>query len=384
MALARHGRGVRRTAAAFASQVHPVFMLPPVAVSWFGAALAGEFALGVAAVHSLAVFFAVYTAHVRDGYVDFHVRGEDGDHPLTALGCRVALVAATTGFAACLLALFVLAGPLATLLTAPCWVVGYLHAPHLDTNPVTTTLGYPFGIALSLAGGYVAQTGALAGRTVALAAVFLVALSGVKIVDDAQDYDYDRTIDKRTVAVVLGLGRARRVGFGLVVGGLVLVAVLAAVRVFPTGAILAVFAFGAVAAVARRADPELATMLLVRGAYLFLAGLVVAVWYRPLQSPPPVDITVLGPYTYLATELVFGAIALALLVRADALRAAAGTVATLYPVAYLWDWYTLEVGVFAIPMRTGVEVLGIPLEEHLFMVVVPALVVGVHETRRRA
>jgi hypothetical protein len=38
------------------------------------------------------------------------------------------------------------------------------------------------------------------------------------------------------------------------------------------------------------------------------------------------------------------------------------------------------VGVFAIPMRTGIELLGIPLEEHLFMLVVPAMVVGVHET----
>lgn len=89
---------------------------------------------------------------------------------------------------------------------------------------------------------------------------------------------------------------------------------------------------------------------------------------------------VFGPYTYLATEVVFGAAAIALLVRADALRRAARTIAVLYPVGYLWDWYTLEIGVFAIPLRTGVELLGIPVEEHLFIVVVPALVIGVHET----
>jgi len=94
------------------------------------------------------------------------------------------------------------------------------------------------------------------------------------------------------------------------------------------------------------------------------------------------DITVLGPYTYLATEVVWGAIALALLIRADALRSAARTIVALYPVAYVWDWYTLKVGVFAIPMRTGVEFLGIPIEEHIFMVVVPALVIGFHETLR--
>ncbi len=88
----------------------------------------------------------------------------------------------------------------------------------------------------------------------------------------------------------------------------------------------------------------------------------------------------LGEYTYLASEVFFGAVALALLVRADALRRAAVTIAVLYPVAYVWDWYTLAIGVFEIRLRTGVNLLGIPVEEHLFIVVVPALVLGVHET----
>lgn len=94
------------------------------------------------------------------------------------------------------------------------------------------------------------------------------------------------------------------------------------------------------------------------------------------------DVTVFGPYTYLVTEVIWGTAALALLVHADALRQAARTIAVLYPFGYLWDWYTLEVGVFSIPMRTGVEVLGIPIEEHLFIVVIPAMVVGAHETLR--
>ncbi|WP_353634308.1 lycopene cyclase domain-containing protein [Halobacterium sp. NMX12-1] len=89
---------------------------------------------------------------------------------------------------------------------------------------------------------------------------------------------------------------------------------------------------------------------------------------------------VFGPYTYLASEVAFGALAVALLYRAGALRRAGVTVAALYPVAYVWDWYTLTIGVFAIQLRTGVDFLGIPVEEHIFMVVVPALVVAFHET----
>lgn len=92
------------------------------------------------------------------------------------------------------------------------------------------------------------------------------------------------------------------------------------------------------------------------------------------------DIGVFGRYTYLLTEVFWGAIALGLLGRANALGRAARTVCTLYPFAYVWDRYTLDVGVFDIPLRTGIDVAGIPIEEHLFIVVVPSLVVGFHET----
>jgi lycopene cyclase domain-containing protein len=95
------------------------------------------------------------------------------------------------------------------------------------------------------------------------------------------------------------------------------------------------------------------------------------------------DITVFGAYTYLVTELLWGTIALSLVAYAGVWRGAARTVLILYPPAFVWDWYTLEVGVFAIPMRTGVELLGIPLEEHIFILVVPAMVVGTYESLRK-
>ena len=91
-----------------------------------------------------------------------------------------------------------------------------------------------------------------------------------------------------------------------------------------------------------------------------------------------------GEYTYLATEVAWGLVAVGLLYRADAFVQAGRTVAALYPIAYLWDWYTLHIGVFEIRLRTGIDLLGIPIEEHIFMVVVPALVIGLHETLLRA
>jgi len=284
MAVSRHEPGVFGAGRALASQVHPIFMLPPLATSLFGGLLAAGVDLRVSGLHALAMFFAVYTAHVKDGYVDFHVRGEDDDHPLTVGGCQGALVSAALGFLACLAGLWWLVGPGAALVTLPTWVIGYTHAPQLDLNPVGATMGYPVGIALALLGGYYAQATAFSPRVLALAAVFLVLLTGIKIIDDEKDYDYDRSIDKRTVAVVLGPRGARRLALSLLVLAMGSVAALAVLLpgVPPTAAGAAVV-FGAVLAVAYRAESTLATMLLIRGSYLFLAVLVAAVWFRPLS-----------------------------------------------------------------------------------------------------
>ncbi|WP_248895991.1 lycopene cyclase domain-containing protein [Haloplanus halobius] len=379
MTLARHGTGPRATLAAVASQVHPVFMAPPLAASGFGAVLGGFTAPRLTLLHLLVVFWALYTAHVVDGLVDFHHRGEDDDHPLTRRGCHLALAGSTAWVFVGVVGLAILVDPVAALLSLPGWIVAILHAPRLDTHPVGATLGYPVGIGFALLGGYYVQTRTLSTTALAFAAIFVTVLAGIKVVDDATDYAYDRSIGKRTVAVVVGRDGARRLATALMGAGMTAVLALSLTGVVPRSSALAVVPFVTVALVARRADAALATKLLVRASYLFFAVLVLAVWLRPLAGVSVPDVTALGPYTYLATEVVWGAVALALVVRAGAVRAAARTVAVLYPVAYVWDWYTLTVGVFAIPMRTGVDLLGIPVEEHLFILVVPAMVVGVHE-----
>ena len=284
MTVARRGGGPASALRGLASQVHPVFMLPAVATSLFGAVLARHVSLPLAALHALAVGFALYTAHVKDGYVDFYARKEDETHPLSPRGCRLALALATVGFGACTLLLGVAVGVGAVALTLPGWVVGYFHAPQLDTNPLGATLGYPAGVTLALLGGFYVQAETLSPQVLALAGVFLVVLAGIKVVDDAQDVAFDAAFGKATPAVMLGPARARLLAFGLLGLGMAAVPLLAVVLPgMPPSAGFAAVAFGGVAALAWRAGPELATMLLIRGAYLFLAALVAAVWFRPLS-----------------------------------------------------------------------------------------------------
>jgi 1,4-dihydroxy-2-naphthoate octaprenyltransferase len=280
MSLARHGSSVRADVGALASQVHPVFMLPPLAASAFGAVLAGRIDVTLLALHLTAAFAGLYTAHVKDGYVDFHRRGEDDDHPLTAAGCRVALAGATALFFVCLLAIGLLVDVWAALLTLPGWVIGYLHAPQLDLNPVGATAGYPAGIGFAVVGGFYVQAGALSASALAFGVVFVLVLSGIKTIDDTKDYDYDRSIGKRTVAVVVGPSRARRLAYGLMAAGMAVVVALALASVFPPASVFAPAVFAVVAGFAWRAgaDDGLATKLLIRGSYLFLAVLVAAVW----------------------------------------------------------------------------------------------------------
>ncbi|MFB6199204.1 MAG: ubiquinone biosynthesis protein UbiA [Halobacteriaceae archaeon] len=280
MAIARHGHDGKTVIAAFISQVHPVFMLPPVATALYGALLGRSIRLANAS-HLIAIFAAVYTAHVVDGYVDFHVRSEDDDHPLTARGCKLALIGATVTFWMATTAVYILAGLLPTLLTIPCWLIGYHHAPELDTNPITATTGYPIGVALSLLGGNAITSYGLKPIAIGSAAVFVVLLSGVKIIDDLQDYEYDRHIEKMTVGVTLGQRRGRNLAHLLLMGGIGLVPLLIFLRIFTPGTILAPIAFGFVVLTARGREPEISTKLLIRGSYVFLALLIATTWFRP-------------------------------------------------------------------------------------------------------
>lgn len=281
MRITRHGAGTTTIARALASQVHPVFMLPAVAASAIGGLLARDVTSLLLVLHMGIVFCELYTAHVKDGYVDFHIRGEDDDHPLTEEGCRLVLLG--TSLLVFLGVLILLTSvPIGALLTLPGWLIAFFHAPQLDMNPVTATAGYPLGITFTVVSAYYVQAGTLSLTVLAVACVLFVLLSGIKIIDDAKDYDYDRSIDKRTVAVVLGRPTARKAAFVILASGVGLVVLLALTTVFPISSVVAAAAFVLIAAATRGMDAKHTTMILIRASYVFLALLIAAVWFKPL------------------------------------------------------------------------------------------------------
>jgi 4-hydroxybenzoate polyprenyltransferase len=128
------------------------------------------------------------------------------------------------------------------------------------------TADYPVGIAVALGGGYLAQQSALPAGVVGSAAVFVPTLAGVKVSVDRLDREFDRTIDKRTVPVVLGDRRSRWVSAGLFLLAAALVGLLVAGSLLTGAALLAVPALVGGAVVGHDDDPARAVarqMLLV-------------------------------------------------------------------------------------------------------------------------
>ena len=269
----RRGGGAVR---ALASQVKPTFMLPAVGMAAFGGLLAPTVSPTPFALHVGGVGLALYVAHLVDEYVDAHVRGEE-DPTASRRTLAVGVVLASACLLAVLLALASTAGPLAGLSLLPLWILALLHAPVLDGNTVAVTVDYPVGIAIALSGGFLVQTGRLPPVVVALAAVFVVLLSGVKVAVDRLDVAFDRTVDKRTVPVALGDRRAAGAAAGVLAGAGALVlalvaagvlpAIAATATVFPVGA-----AVGCVAAGKRRAVRVAIALTYPFAAVLFLAA----------------------------------------------------------------------------------------------------------------
>jgi len=264
-----------RTLRAALAPVKPTFMLPAVALALAGAGLAPAVSLPLAAAHAAAVGAALYTAHAVDEYVDAHVRGEH-DPLLSGRAAIAAAVAGSLAFAALAAFLWAAGAREAVAATLPLWALAVLHAPLLDTNPLAVTTDYPVGVALAFLGGSLAQAGRLAPGVVAVACVLAVSLSALKVSIGRLDSDFDRTVGKRTLPVLLGDAASARVGAAVhvVAAALVVTCVLAAVLPAVALAAAGVAVLDAILAVA--VPPRWSVRAQMALSYPFTAALLAA------------------------------------------------------------------------------------------------------------
>jgi 1,4-dihydroxy-2-naphthoate octaprenyltransferase len=266
-----------RSLAGFLAYVRPTFMIPAVGMSIYGAVLSSGAADSLSgALHAGVVGVALYVAHLRDGYVDGHRRGEEVPR-LTVTEFRWGILTGGLVVVALSAVLFVRAGALAAVSTVTLLALALLHAPYLDRHPLTVTVDYPIGVAVALLGGYATQTGGVTLPITGVAAAFVGLLSGIKVGIDRLDADFDRSIGKRTVPVAYGTRGAERLAaavFGATavitaavgVGSARPTAVLAAATV-PVGCLLATVV----------ASPERAVRIRMALTYVFAVLLFLGV-----------------------------------------------------------------------------------------------------------
>jgi 4-hydroxybenzoate polyprenyltransferase len=250
-------------------------MLPVVATSVCGAALAPSVSAGVAAQHAGAVGTALFVAHLRDGVVDGHVRGEEAP-PLSVPAYRWATAAAVAVALVLAASLAVTAGLLAASSVLALLCLALLHAPYLDRHPVPVTVDYPLGIAITLCGGFAAQTGGLTGGVLAVAAGVAALLSGIKVGIDRLDAAFDASVGKRTVPVIASETGATWVAVGCFAAAALAVVGAVAVGMLPRFAALALLPVAGCAVATPAVTPRWAVRLQMALSYAFVGVLFVA------------------------------------------------------------------------------------------------------------
>jgi hypothetical protein len=117
-------------------------------ISAYGGALSSGTAEPlVGALHASLVGLPLYVAHLRDGYVDGHRRGEETPRPSVAR-FRVGIRAGGLAVLAPSGVLLARAGLPAAISILAVLLFALLRAPSLDCHPLGVTVDYPVGIAI--------------------------------------------------------------------------------------------------------------------------------------------------------------------------------------------------------------------------------------------
>lgn len=270
---------LKRLAVGYLLETRPPFMLAAVLVSVLGGAMAPHVDLGKISLFATAIFFTLYVAHLRDTYFDFFIRGEyklgyrsragDAGGVLTkeelalGIGFGVGIFLVLTAYLVWISSLLLL--PI--MLTA--FILALVYVPYLDRTPIVSTI-WPLGILCAILGGFVVQAGGLSMEVLILGSIIWLLLVGGKQIDDLPDLDVDVKLKKRTLAVILGFKRAKRLGYLLILAGLGLGFLLSVVGLLPTFTMCSFAPALPLVYLSWGMNPRRGVMVLIIAAYLIL------------------------------------------------------------------------------------------------------------------
>ncbi|GEM_PF-4845939 len=236
--------------------------------------------LGLAAAFSGCIFLAVYIAHLKDTYFDYHISGEDKINPYMGrfdgsgkllskndfvMGMIVSsilllglsfYVASLTSYA---FLIFVIIG----------WTLAIVYAPLLY-NYLGAALSYPAGVAMAMLAGYFIQTGAIGITPLLFAIPLMVMMAGAKIVEDVIDFKTDKKLGKITTPVLIGLRRAKALGYEVFYLGLISLLFLSLIGGIKFGNVYGILAGSVVGGYSYKFKPETGVYILVVGIYIVM------------------------------------------------------------------------------------------------------------------
>ena len=271
--------GLKRFILGMLLEVRPPVAVPVFLAALFGGAMAGIRDWGLALLLALASLMALFVSHHKDSYTDFWIRRE------YELGYRSRFkdaggvlrkeefALAIGFFSGIFLALTAYLTWATTLLFLPFMLLAFtlalVYVPYLDKKWYEIFV-WPLGVLCVILGGYIVQAGTLSLEPVLLGSLIWWFLSFGKILDSCPDAKSDLKLGKRTVPVILGVKRAKRISYAGLYSGVLLGAVLCLAGLIDSWLLGGLALAAPIVAYSQRFDPQKGIMVAIAAAYLIL------------------------------------------------------------------------------------------------------------------
>lgn len=224
----------------------------------------------------LSIFLALFSAHLKDTYIDYYVEKEDVTYRFGRFDSSYGLLSKknlVNGilFSMLIFSLLTIYLTIFRFFYLIFGIIGMLlaltYSEKLSKNSVGACIGYPLGVSLVLVGGYYLQTSAFNPIVIIFSMILLLFLSSGKIIEDMIDMKHDKLFNKNTIPVLLGTKKNKMFGYALAYLSLIMVAIFSMLFLTPLNLIGILISFIIILYSSR--------LKVEKGIYIFVAGIYV-------------------------------------------------------------------------------------------------------------